>query len=465
MSDSEISQGSTPPAKKRFGNLDWTMARTVALSILVGIMAALAAKALLMGINYTELWIHPVPISELVQSEGIGEATLTFVDVGALAFFGLVVGLLTHYLMPNRMNRGLSHVIEDVHFNGGQTGVKEGLSVGLISAVSIGAGASVGRYGPAVHLGAAAASGVGTFFKLQDQEKLTLSCAGIAAAISCSFLAPLAAVVFVQEVVLRQWRLYQFIPIAAAAVTGSEVAKLLDVQFVITSGLIPDDVPPYEYALFGLIGVLSAVVAISFNRCLPWAAGWVAKNVKIDNRLKPAVGGLILGALAFYYPSVLGLGSYETQMAVAGNIALQLCLILLVLKFVATVVSLAFGFNGGVFGPSLFMGAMLGASVGIVAEGAGVNISSISLYAIAGMGATVGVVIGGVFAAILALIEMTGKLTPAVPLLFSVTCAYVVVYLFSQSSLLVRQLNGRGKNPFVEVHSGDEKYEGFKSKP
>jgi CIC family chloride channel protein len=459
MSEAESSES------KRFKNLDWTMARTVMLSIIIGVMASFAAKGLLLAIKFTENFFHTVPLSTLVQEQGIGEAGLTFIEVGIMSAFGLLVGLMTHYLMPGRANRGLSHVIEDVHFNRGQTNVKEGLSVGLISAVSIGAGASVGRYGPAVHLGAAAASGVGTFFKLSDQEKLTLSCAGIAAAISASFLAPLAAVIFVQEVVLRQWRIYQFIPVAAAAVAASESAKLLDVHFIIASNIIPDTVPPYEFFFFGLIGVLSACVGIAFNNGLPKAAGWVAKNVKIDNRLKPAVGGLILGCIGLGFPSVLGLGGYETQMAVAGNIALKLCLILLVLKFVATIVSLAFGFNGGVFGPSLFMGAMLGSAVGIMVEGAGIPISGISLYAIAGMGATVATVIGAVFAAIIAMIEMTGKLSPSLPLLFSGTTAYVVVYLFSQSSLLVNQLNGRGKNPFDEIRAKDKKYEGYKPTP
>ena len=454
-----------PKENNRFKNLDWKMAKTVSLSILIGVMAAFAAKGLLLAINFTQNVLHPSPIGKLVEEQGIENASLTIWHAFTLVFMGLVVGLLTHYLMPNRANRGLSHVIEDVHFNNGQTGVKEGLAVGLISAVSIGAGASVGRYGPAVHLGAALASGIGTSFKLDDQEKLTLSCVGIAAAISASFLAPMAAVIFVQEVVLRQWRLHQFIPAAAAAVAASETAKLLDVHFIIASNLVPDDVPAYEFLFFGLIGVLCAIVGIAFNRLLPMAADWVAKNVKIDNRLKPVIGGMILVGIGYGYPSVLGLGGYETQMAVAGNIALKLCLTLLVLKFVATIVSLAFGFNGGVFGPSLFMGAMIGASVGIVVEGAGIPISGVSLYAIAGMGATVATVIGAVYAAIIALIEMTGKLSPSIPLLFSVTSAYVVIYLFSQSSLLVNQLNGRNKNPFDEVCPTDKKYEGIKPAP
>jgi CIC family chloride channel protein len=157
MSEAESSES------KRFKNLDWTMARTVMLSIIIGGMASFAAKGLLLAIKFTENFFHTVPLSTLVQEQGIGEAGLTFIEVGIMSAFGLLVGLMTHYLIPGRANRGLSHVIEDVHFNRGQTNVKEGLSVGLISAVSIGAGASVGRYGPAVHLGAAAASGVGTF--------------------------------------------------------------------------------------------------------------------------------------------------------------------------------------------------------------------------------------------------------------------------------------------------------------
>ena len=139
--------------EEKHNNLDWAMARTVGLSVLVGVMAALAAKALLIAISITQTYIHPEPLAELVKSQGIENATLSLWSVATLVVFGLIVGLLTHYLMPNRMNRGLSHVIEDVHFNHGQTGVREGVAVGVISAVSIGAGASVGRYGPAVHLG------------------------------------------------------------------------------------------------------------------------------------------------------------------------------------------------------------------------------------------------------------------------------------------------------------------------
>ena len=126
--------------EKKFRNLDWTIARTVSLSIAIGIMAAFAAKGLLIAINLTQTYLHKTPLDTLVMEQGIENATLPIWSIGVLAFLGLIVGLLTHYLMPNRANRGLSHVIEDIHFNQGQTGVREGLAVGLISAVSIGAG-------------------------------------------------------------------------------------------------------------------------------------------------------------------------------------------------------------------------------------------------------------------------------------------------------------------------------------
>ena len=292
--------------EKKYKNLDWTMARTVALAIIIGLIAALAAKALLMAIQFFSTYFHPIPLDTLSATEG---GTLSMLDVVSMTGLGLVVGLLTYYLMPNRANRGLSHIIEDIHFNKGQTGVKEGFAVGLISAVSIGAGASVGRYGPAVHMGAAAGSGIGSMFKLQEQEKLTLACAGIAAAIAASFSAPIAAVIFVQEVVLRQWRLYQFIPTAAAAVAGSELAQALGVSFNISSGFVPDTVNSYEFVFFGLVGIACGAVAIAFNHALPKGVALGAK-IKIDNRLKPALGGLVLAALGFYYPAILGLGGW-----------------------------------------------------------------------------------------------------------------------------------------------------------
>jgi H+/Cl- antiporter ClcA len=101
-------------------------------------------------------------------------------------------------------------------------------------------------------------------------------------------------------------------------------------------------------------------------------------------------------------------------------------------------------------------------AIGLFIEQTGTPIASVSLCAIIGMGAMTAGVISAVMAAIIGLIEMTGKLSPSLPLLFSVTCTYVVIYLFSQSSLLVRQLNGRNKNPFVEIKAHDEKYEGVK---
>ncbi|MBC8212741.1 MAG: chloride channel protein [Gammaproteobacteria bacterium] len=129
----------------------------------------------------------------------------------------------------------------------------------------------------------------------------------------------------------------------------------------------------YEFVFFGLVEVLCGFIAIGFNHALPKGVALGAK-LKIDNRLKPMLGGLILAGLGFYFLAILailailGLGGYMTTAAISGSVALQMCLILLVLKFIATIVSFSFGFNGGVFGPALFMGAMTGAAVGLMAE-------------------------------------------------------------------------------------------------
>ncbi len=452
MTEEAVDQENGRP-ESRGRSLVWT----VFLAILVGLLAASLAKLLLISIHFTENFIHQglmfgfdgSPLMDLAKTEGIENARLSPVNVVVMVVFGLIVGCMTYYLMPNRANRGLSHVIEDVHFNKGSTGVKEGFVVGAVSAVSIGAGASVGRFGPAVHLGAAAASGLGAIFKMGAHERVTLSCAGIAAAISASFLSPIAAIIFVQEVVLRQWTLRQFIPIAAAAVVAKETAYKMNVHFIIPVPSTPEDVQPIELAYFALVGLLAGALSIAFNRALPAATAFTAKHLKVDNRIKPAIGALVLAAMGFYYPSILGLGGYETQLAVAGGIALSLCVILLALKFVATVASFSFGFNGGVFGPSLFMGAMLGSAVGLAAQETGAEITSISLYALAGMGAMVAGVTGAVISAIIVMIEMTHA-AATLPMIFAVTFAYVVIYLASEDSLLIRQLKSRGKYPWRE---------------
>ena len=168
MNDSvakEVDAGENERSDRR----GWSLVWTVFLAIVVGLLAASLAKLLLISINFTETFIHQGflfnfdgnPLMDLAEIEGIENAKLSPFNVVVMVAFALIAGCMTYYLMPNRANRGLSHVIEDVHFNQGHTGVKEGLTVGAISAVSIGAGASVGRFGPAVHLGAAAASGLG----------------------------------------------------------------------------------------------------------------------------------------------------------------------------------------------------------------------------------------------------------------------------------------------------------------
>ena len=251
---------------------------------------------------------------DLAETEGIENAKLSPFNVVVMVVFALIAGCMTYYLMPNRANRGLSHVIEDVHFNQGHTGVKEGLTVGAISAVSIGAGASVGRFGPAVHLGAAAASGLGSIFKMSERERATLSCAGIAAAISASFLSPIAAIIFVQEVVLRQWKIRQFIPIAAAAVVAKELAFMLDVHFVIPVPPILNDVQPFELKYFALVGLLAGGLAIAFNRSLPAATVFVAKHLKVDNRIKPRDRSFNFGRHGILLPLYIGFGGLRNAV-------------------------------------------------------------------------------------------------------------------------------------------------------
>ncbi|MCZ6496141.1 MAG: chloride channel protein, partial [Alphaproteobacteria bacterium] len=279
------------------------------------------------------------------------------------ALGGLAVGLLVHFVMPGREPQGVAHVMEAAALRGGRMELKAGLATALAAAASIGCGASVGREGPVVHLGGVLASWISGRLHLPRQLGMTLLGCGVASAIAASFNAPIAGVFFALEVVLGNYALSSFAPIVIASVTGTIISRLYYGDF--PAFVIPQNaiVSFWEFPAFVIVGVGAAVIAILFIKAtmaaqdgiarLPWP-GWI----------KPAVAGLLLGAVALEFPHVLGVGYETTNAAIAEQFPLAMLAILLVLKLGVTALCLGAGFGGGVFSPSLVMGALMGGLVG-----------------------------------------------------------------------------------------------------
>jgi len=337
------------------------------------------------------------------------------------ALGGLIVGLLLTYMMPGKRARGVPDVIEARALLGCRIPAQEGLGSALVSAVSLGMGASAGREGPVVHLGATLASMLKDLFSLPHAAQRTLLGCGVAAAVSASFNAPIAGVLFAHEVILGHYALRAFVPIVISSVAATVVARLHLGDF--PAFIVPAyQITSYwEFPAFALLGLVCAAVAIAFQLAVS-ASDRAAKSIDIPLWLRPVIGGFLVGAIAILFPQVLGVGYDATDAALNHQFNISLLLALLVAKTAATAITLASRFGGGVFSPSLYLGAMAGGAYGLMAaEVFPVMISSEGLYALIGMGAVTAAVLGAPISTVLIVFELTGGYEMTIALLLAVS--------------------------------------------
>ncbi|HET8728522.1 MAG TPA: chloride channel protein [Alphaproteobacteria bacterium] len=346
----------------------------------------------------------------------------------APAVGGLAIGLVLRFLVPGGRPLGVPHVMEVHALRDGRMSVRSGLAAAVASAASLGVGASVGREGPVVHLGATIGSGLARVMRLPSNLSRTLLGCGVAAAVAASFNAPIAGVFFALEVVVGQYALTIFAPIVLAGVSGTVLSRLyygdfpafiLPARFEIQSFL--------EFPAFAVLGGVSALVSVIFMKSAV-ATEDLADRTPIPRVLRPAVGGLFVGAIALWFPHVLGVGYEATDMALKGMLPLWLLLALIVAKGAATAISLGFGFAGGMFSPALFLGAMTGGAFGVIATHVFPQLSSgTGAYTLIGMGAVSGAVLGAPISTILIIFEMTGDYALTTALMVSVVIASTLV--------------------------------------
>src|SRR5690606_3493925 len=320
----------------------------------------------------------------------------------------LIVGVVLQWLQPKQRTGAVADVIEARARGGRGLPLWAGLSSAGLTVLSLGSGASAGREGPVVHLGATLGTAVCQLFRLPDSARRVLLACGVASAISASFNAPIAGVVFAHEVVLGHYAISAFVPIVISSAVGTLLGRL---WFGDVAAFV---IPPYqitsywEIPAFALLGLTCAAVAILYQFALI-GSDWVARNITMPLWLRPVVGGLAVGAIGIFLPEVLGVGYQATDAALKQELPLALMLGLLVAKTAATAITLASRFGGGIFSPSLYIGAMAGGAFGLIAAGAFPDLaSSHGLYAILGMGAVAAAVLGAPFSTTMIVFELTG---------------------------------------------------------
>ena len=358
---------------------------------------------------------------------------------------GVLYGPLVYRFAREARGHGVPEVMVAVARNGGRIRPQVAVVKAIASALCIGGGGSVGREGPIVQIGSALGSSLGQLMKLDERRiKLLVAC-GAAGGIAATFNAPLAGVFFAMELILRQWAAESFGMVVLSSVTASIIGRSIlgNHPFLTLPSFQVEHV--VQYPLFAVLGLVAGLVGVAFSRVLyaiEDACDWAWRG---PEWLRPAAGGVLLGGLLLLLPEMYGVGYPVLGKAVAGGYGVAFLIALLMGKLVACSLTIGIGGSGGVFAPSLFVGAMTGAvfgdSVHAALPGSG---GSLGAYALVGMGAVFAGAARAPITAVVILFELTGEYTIILPLMLAIVLATGISHLVSRDTVYTRKLLRRG---------------------
>jgi len=336
--------------------------------------------------------------------------------------------------------------MEACALRGGRMDARSGLGAAAAAAISVGSGASVGREGPAVHIGASLCAWVAEKMGLNRRHSLVLLGCGAAAAVTASFNAPIAGVLFALEVVVGYYTLRVFAPIVMSAMGAVAVARIVHGDSPAFSIPAHPVLSLWELPIFGVLGIVAALLVVLTIRCVR-GVQLTHQKFNIPQWCRPALAGLIVGLIALVTPYALGVGYQTISLTLNDAFPLSVVVGVLLVKVFATGLSLGSGFCGGVFGPSLVIGSLAGAVVG---QGAALllptEISSPAVYAMAGMAASASAMLGAPISTVLIVFELTSDYNAIVAVMLASAIASSTMMYQPYSSYFRWQLSQRGVN-------------------
>jgi CIC family chloride channel protein len=408
------------------------------VAVLVGLGTGLAAVVFIRVIG----WITHISFEQGLPQllSPLGHAWVAVVPViGAL-----ISGPIIAYWAIEAKGHGVPEVMQAIVMKGGRIRPRVALVKSIASSVCIGTGGSAGREGPIVQVGAALGSTVAQVFRLGPERTVTLVACGAAAGISATFNAPVAGVIFAMEVILGEFTTQYFGTVVVASVAASIVSHAFlgaNPAFAVPSYAL---VSAWELVLYVGLGVLAALTGWAFvgilyymeDRFDPW---------RIPNALKPAVGAVAVGLIGIVYPQSLGTGLSVIEKALQNSLPWNLLLILVFTKLIATSFTLGSGNSGGIFSPSLFMGAMLGGAFGSWSHHMFPAITaSPGAYALVGMASVFAAAAHAPLTAFLIVFEMSGDYHLILPLILTVGLSTVLSQYLRGNSIYTLKLVKRG---------------------
>jgi chloride channel protein, CIC family len=363
---------------------------------------------------------------------------------------GAIYGPLVTKFAPEARGHGVPEVMYAVAERGGRIPPQVTVVKALASALCIGGGGSVGREGPIVQIGSAWGSSLGRLTRMPENRLRILVACGAAGGIAATFNAPIAGPFFAMELILRDFAAESFGAVVLASVTASVIGRaafgnhpFLDLPaFGLRS--------PWEYLAFALLGVVIGAVGVTFTHILYWiedGCDWLWRWTHGPEWLRPAIGGLLLGGLLLLLPEMYGVGYPVLAHAIDGHYVLWFLLILMAGKIVATSLTIGIGGSGGVFAPSLFIGAMGGTAFGILVHDlVPAATAAPGMYGLIGMGAAFAGATRAAITAVIILFELTGEYTIILPLMLAIVAATAVSHALSKETIYTLKLARRGVN-------------------
>lgn len=405
----DTSDNSRPPLATRWSSLIREREDQVflVLTLLIGALAGLAVVAFIVLTERTALHLYP--------QHGARWRRLLLPVGGSLA-----MGYLLYRYFPDARGSGVPQTKAALFAHEGRITFGTVLGKFFCTSVTLACGIPLGREGPSVQVGAGIASVLGRKLGLRPEKVKALIPVGAAAAIAAAFNTPMAAVVFALEEVMGDLHAPVLGSVVLASATSWAVLRLLLGNNPLFRVPPYELVHPAEFAIYAVLGVLGGFVSVAFTKML---LGMRRRFLLLPRRTRwwhPVTGGLIVGIMGWFVPQALGVGYSYVGDALNGGMAFKLMLILVVLKLFAITTSYASGNAGGIFGPSLFLGAMLGGSVGYVAHQAfPAYTATPGAYALVGMGALFAGIVRAPMTSVLMIFELTRDYTVIVPLMIA----------------------------------------------